>query len=372
MTELAAAALVADLEQAVRGGSSERRVEMLRKMTDLFLSDADRLNEQQVKVFDDVLVRLMERIQSRTLAQLSDQFADIGSAPREVVRKLAFHDEIEVAGPVLARSKRLSERDLVTIASNAGQGHLLAITSRPTLNEAVTDALIKRNDTVVSHALVKNSGARFSDGGYATLVESAGRDDGLAEQLGLRLDIPASLLRELLARASAAVRERLMKLAPPEMREKIAAVVQSIVNEVKIAKPLDYTQAQNAVLALNRAGNLNDSAVNRFALDGNYKNVIAALALLSATPIEAVEPVVNNPRPDGLIIACRASSLSWSTTTMIIRNRRNCPPVGRDELEQGRRIFEELSLSAAQRTMRFWSARGTAKKPGAAALATQD
>ena len=125
------------------------------------------------------------------------------------------------------------------------------------------------------------------------------------------------------------------------------------------------------MLALNRAGNLNDPAVNRFALDGNYKNVIAALALLSATPIDAIEPLVDNLRPDGLIIACRASSLSWSTTTMIIRNRKNCPPIGRDELDQGRRVFEELSLSAAQRTMRFWSARGTAKKPGAPALAAQ-
>jgi uncharacterized protein (DUF2336 family) len=369
MTELAAAALVTDLETAVRAGTPERRVEMLRKMTDLFLSDADRLNEQQIKVFDEVLVRLMERIQSRTLAQLSDQFADINAAPREVVRQLAFHSEIEVAGPVLARSTRLSERDLVTIASNAGQGHLLAITCRPTLNEAVTDALIKRNDTVVSHALVKNSGARLSDGGYATLVENAGHNDGLAEQLGLRLDMPASLLRELLSKATAAVRDRLMKLAPPELRDKIAAVVQSIANEVKIAKPVDYTQAQSAVMALNRAGNLNDSAVNRFALDCNYKNVVAALALLSSTPIEAIEPVVNNPRPDGLIVACKASRLSWPTTIIVIRNRQNCPPVAREELEQGRSVFEELSLSAAQRTMRFWSARGTAKKAGAPAPA---
>ena len=61
MTELAAAALVTDLEQALRSGTSERRVEMLRKMTDLFLSDADRLNEQQVKVFDDVLCLLPRR-----------------------------------------------------------------------------------------------------------------------------------------------------------------------------------------------------------------------------------------------------------------------------------------------------------------------
>jgi uncharacterized protein (DUF2336 family) len=369
MTELAAAALVTDLEQAVRSGTSERRVEMLRKMTDLFLSDADRLNENQIKVFDDVLVRLMERIEARTLAQLSGRMADVNTAPLEVVRQLAFNGEIEVAGPVLARSNRLSERDLVTIASNAEQGHLLAISRRKTLNETVTDALIKRNDNVVSNVLARNSGARFSDQGYATLVESAGRDDRLAEGLGLRLDIPLNLLRDLLAKASAAVRDRLLKIAPPELRDRIEAAVQSIVGEVKVIKPVDYTHAQAAVLALNRAGNLNDSAVNGFARDTNYKNVIAALALLSSTSIEAIEPVVNNPRPDGLIVACKAARLSWPTTTMIIRNRKNCPPVSREALEQGRAVFDELSLSAAQRTMRFWAARDVAKKPSVVALA---
>jgi len=368
MTELAAAALVTDLEQAVRSGSPDRRVEMLRKMTDLFLSDADRLNENQIKVFDDVLVRLMERIEAQTLAQLSGRIADVNTAPREVVRQLAFNSEIEVAGPVLARSNRLSERDLVTIASNAEQDHLLAISSRKTLNETVTDALIKRGDGVVSNVLARNGGARFSETGYATLVESAGHDERLAEGLGLRLDMPAGLLRELLSKASAAVRERLIKIAPPELRDKIAAAVQAIVGEVKIAKPVDYSHAQSAVLALNRAGNLSDSAVNRFALEYNYKNVIAALALLSSTSIEAIEPIVNNPRPDGLIVACKASRLSWSTTVMIIRNRKNCPPPTREELEQGRAVFDELSLSAAQRTMRFWSARDVAKKPNVAAL----
>jgi hypothetical protein len=143
------------------------------------------------------------------------------------------------------------------------------------------------------------------------------------------------------------------------------------VGEVKIAKQVDYTQAQSAVLALNRAGNLSDSAVNRFTLEYNYKNVIAALALLSSTPIELIEPVMNNPRPDGLIVACKACRLSWSTTAMIIRNRKNCPPASREELEQGRSIFNELSLAAAQRTMRFWSARGAAKKPDVGAPALQ-
>jgi uncharacterized protein (DUF2336 family) len=362
--EVASSALIVELEGAVAGGSSQRRIEMLRKVTDLFLSDADRLSEQQISVFDEVLVRLMERVEARTLAQLSTTISNVQSAPRDVVRRLAFHNEAAVAAPVLSKSNRISESDLVEIAKSRGQQHLLAISVRETLNVALTDILIDRGDAVVSHALARNTGARFSERGYATLVENAERDDGLAEKLGLRLDIPVKLLRELLRKATEAVRARLLRAAPPEIREKIQAAIQSVVEQIglNVPKPTDYTAAQAAVLALNRAGNLSDSAVNRFALERQYDYVAAALSLLASVGIEAIDPLVTNSRPDGLIVACRAARLSWSTTVMILRNRSSFPAVSRQQLEQGKEVFEALSLSAAQRTIRFWSARSAAKK----------
>lgn len=40
--------LIADLEDAVQNGSSERRIETLRRITNLYLNDSDRLNEDQI------------------------------------------------------------------------------------------------------------------------------------------------------------------------------------------------------------------------------------------------------------------------------------------------------------------------------------
>jgi uncharacterized protein (DUF2336 family) len=365
MTDAASAVLIAELEGAVNGGSPERRVKMLRQVTDLFLSDADRLNENQIGVFDDVLVRLIERMESRTLAQLSTTLSKSALAPKEIVRQLAYHEEASVAVPVLSKSNRLSEGDLIEIANTRGQQHLLAISSRETLNEPLTDALIKRGNLQVSHALANNAGARFSEQGYSTLVENAGKDGELAQKLGLRLDIPIGMLRQLLSKATAAVRARLLKTAAPEMREKIQQAIDAIAAQIgiEVPTPVDYTQSEAIVLALNRAGKLGDQTINRFAIQGEYLHVIAALSLLSTVRIEAVEPLINNPRPDGLIVACRASRLDWSTAVMILRNRPNCVPLTKQELEQGKEVFETLSLSAAQRTIRFWSARSSAKKP---------
>jgi uncharacterized protein (DUF2336 family) len=357
-------ALIAELDGAVNGGSPERRVQLLRQVTDLFLSDADRLNETQIGVFDDVLVRLIERVEARTLAQLSGTLSEVDMAPREVVRQLAFHEDASVASPVLAKSNRLSEEDLVEIANTRGQQHLLALSGRKALNEALTDVLIRRGDSVVSNALAENSGARFSEKGYARLVRSAELDGGLAEKLGLRLDIPAILLRELIAKATDAVRTRLLQAAPPAMRDTIRAVIAEIGEQLGVTtpKPIDYSQAQNEVIALNRAGKLNDSMVNRFAVARDYTNLVAALSFLSSVTVEAIEPLIDNERLDGLIVACKAARLSWSTTSMIIRNRPRCAPASRQELDQGQEAFETLQLSAAQRTIRFWSVRSAAKR----------
>ena len=64
----------------------------------------------------------------------------------KLVRRLAKDDDIAVAGPVLTQSPRLPETDLVEIAKTKSQAHLLAISGRTGIAEAVTDVLVRRGD----------------------------------------------------------------------------------------------------------------------------------------------------------------------------------------------------------------------------------
>src|SRR5512140_3021093 len=100
---------------------------MLRQVTDLFLHEAGRLSEEQIGVFDDVLVQLAARIETRTLTEISERLAPVANAPVELTLNLARHSEIGVAGPVLTDSSRLTTAQLVEIASTRSQEHLLAI-----------------------------------------------------------------------------------------------------------------------------------------------------------------------------------------------------------------------------------------------------
>ena len=78
---------------------------------------------------------------------------------------------------------------------------------------------------------------------------------------------------------------------------------------------------------LSRKGELNDRTVNSFAVKRDYVDVVAALAFLSGASVEVVAPLIRMAELDGLIVACKAARLNWSTTTMIIRHRPDCAAV---------------------------------------------
>jgi uncharacterized protein (DUF2336 family) len=364
-----------DLRKELNGAEEdgpEHDARIFGEVTDLFLSNVGRLGDSQIAAVDGVLAHLIARVEAATVIQLSEALATIDRAPRQTIRQLAFHEQPQVAAPVLRCSSCLSEADLLEIVKTRGQQHLLAICDRKALNEALTDALMRFGDVNVSNALARNTGARFSECGYATLVGRAERDEGLAEKLGVRLDIPGSLLRELIGKVADVVRARFLTASRPVVREKAQSSAAATGAPGGAArKAIDYTQAQSEVVALNRTGKLNDSIVNRFAVRGEYTHVVAALALKADVKVEAIEPLLEPERVYGLIVACKAARLTWSTTTMIVRNRPGCPPSTDRELEQCVAVFESLLLSVAQWTIRFGSDRILAKKnePAAAPAA---
>jgi len=362
--------LRAELNGAEESGP-EHDARIFGEVTDLFLSNVGRLGDSQIAAVDGVLAHLVARVEAATVIQLSEALSTIERAPRQTIRQLAFHEQPQVAAPVLRSSSCVSDADLLEIVKSRSQQHLLAICDRKTLNEALTDALMRFGDVNVSNALARNTGARFSECGYATLVGRAERDEGLAEKLGVRLDIPGSLLRELIGKVADVVRARFLTAPRPVARGKTQNSAAAAAAQGGVArKAIDYTQAQSEVVALNRTGKLNDSIVNRFAVRGEYTHVVASLALKADVKVEAIEPLLEPDRVYGLIVACKAARLTWSTTTMIVRNRPGCPPSTDRELEQCVAVFESLLLSVAQWTIRWGSDRILAKKNEPAAAPT--
>ena len=109
MTAFVSTEFISELERTIAGAPA-RRLPILERVTDLFLANAGRLDQHQIGVFDDVLVRLLKSVDARALAKLSLVLSDLTSAPRETVCRLARHEEAAVAVPVPVPSASAGDR----------------------------------------------------------------------------------------------------------------------------------------------------------------------------------------------------------------------------------------------------------------------
>jgi uncharacterized protein (DUF2336 family) len=116
--------LLDELQVTLAHGTVARRVETLRRVTDLFINGAVDFSDEQIGLFDDVFQCLMHHIENSAKALLSNRLAPVDRAPPLTIRALAFDDVIEVAAPVLSLSQQLDDEILIETARNKSQAHL--------------------------------------------------------------------------------------------------------------------------------------------------------------------------------------------------------------------------------------------------------
>jgi len=246
------ASLLPELEDVVQESSADKRAETLRRITTLFLDGAPSFNAEHIALFDDVIGCLIERIETKTLAELARRIAPVANAPASVVSVLAKNDDIAVAGPALKQA-RLNDPDLMYIAETKSQAHLLAMSTRLGISEALADILVERGDREVARSIANNQHAQLSDNAFTTLVKRAEQDSVLAEKVGMRADIPPRLFRQLLIQANEVVQKRLLAGAKPETQAEIRRILAQVTEEVAAkAAPRNYTLALAAVRSLHK------------------------------------------------------------------------------------------------------------------------
>src|SRR6187551_461606 len=183
-----ATSLIPGLDEIVRHGDPLRRAEAARRIAELFLQGAAKFRTEHVELFDDVLTGLIPHTALAARADLAERLSNLANAPRGLVGQLAREDEITIAGPLLRRSPVIDEKALVEIARVKGQGHLLAMSERPTLSPDLTDVIVRRGDRDVVRRAAGNAGALFSHVGYSVLIKRAGLDAVLTLAVGQRAD----------------------------------------------------------------------------------------------------------------------------------------------------------------------------------------
>ena len=354
-----APSLLGELEAAIQGGSAERRAEMLRRVTDLFVVTAPRVGDAQGGLFDDVFEQLTREIEWKAMLELSERMSSVENAPERLIRRLAHDDAIEISGPVLERSDRLGEDDLVAIARTKSQAHLAAIAGRAELGEQVTGVLVERGDMAVARKVASNSGARFSETSMRNLADRACGDGDLANAVARRRELSPAMFRAMLARATDEVRQRLIDNAQPaavKLINKILAEVSQTV-ESTAAPKRDYAVAREIVMAMHKQERVAVSSLLQFAKAGKLEEMVVTLSLLTGVPVEVIDRFLDDPTDDPILLVCKAIDLDWSTARAVLGAKLGTREVHDGRAGEAERKYRKLSISSAQRVLRFWQAR---------------
>jgi uncharacterized protein (DUF2336 family) len=202
-------ALLAELDTALPQAAESWRSTVLRRITDLFLSGAERYTDPQVALFDAVMSRLLPGLDRDELAELSGRLAGVANGPINVLASLARHLDIAVCGPVIEQAKALPDKVLAEAADRdrVDPNILAKIAARPQLSPAVTDVLLKRGGPQLQRKLIDNPNAHISEGGFARVIMGLDGDKDLAQAVAARNDLPPELrlwLKEILGREQAA------------------------------------------------------------------------------------------------------------------------------------------------------------------------
>jgi len=318
-----------EIEDMLRHAEPQARHRTLRAVADLFLSSAPSLDEAQIEVFDTVFGSLVDEGVRSELPQLSQRIAPVGNAPPRLVKRLAFDDDISVAGPVLAQSPRLSTEDLCEIARTKGNAHMLAVSTRADLTEPVTDILIDKGDQLVARSIAGNRSARLSSQGVDKLIGRAERDETIAAALSFRPEIKPELLNTALSQATARAEQSSRLIA----------------------------SAMRLAIALQQTGDLHDLQLTMFANSGEYETLVAAIALRSNLKYETIDNLMHPQRVAGIVLVCKSAGISWATADAVLRLARKRNNVTDDEIERTHREFVDVSRSTAERIVRFWQIR---------------
>jgi uncharacterized protein (DUF2336 family) len=360
--------LLDELQSVLVHGTVARRVETLRRVTDLFINGAVDYSDEQIGLFDDVFQCLMRHIETSAKTLLANRLAPIDTAPPLTIRALAFDDLIEVAAPVLSKSERLDDEALIETAQNKSQAHLMAISTRRVLSGAVTDVLVLRGNDEVVQNTVNNPGADFSECGYTRLIDRAEGDDDLATCIGMRPTIPRHLYLKLVAKASATVRARLEAANPQQAGEVTTAVREATQRTRTTASAITQETAISHALvkSLYEEGRLDEHQVAAFADATKFDEANAAIAALANVAVSVAENMMVETHAEGVMILAKVSGMSWPTVEAIINMRDSLSGTVRTDLAACKTTYERLRPSTAQQVLRFHRMQQMSAQPSAA------
>lgn len=300
---------MARLSQLAADPKSARRGDIYLAIASLYQSQAPRLSERERSLMREILQRLAGDVEMAIRISLAERLAEDDDAPLDLILLLA-DDRIEVARPVILRSRQLTDEDLLSLLGHASDEHQLACAERPHIGEPVTDRLAHSGSESVLIALVRNATARIARAAFETLIDKSRQIAALQAPLVQRTDLPPALATRMCEWVSEALRDHI-RVNFPEGAPAAQAKLGEATLIVQTPGPVASTGMGAAKLVdkLAAAGQLKAGFLLRVLHQGQLELFEIAFARLLGIDPKPLRHLLFDAGPASLALACRSAGI---------------------------------------------------------------
>ena len=161
----------------------------------------------------------------------------------------------------------------------------------------------------------------------------ASGDDELTHAMSLRPDISRRLFKRLMTYATEKARQRMLASSPPADREAVNRVLTQIAAQAgsRTISRKEHEAAQRMVHSFSQDTEQTRAKVLQFADGYRIAELVAALSILSGTPIALVSRLICDTEPFGAMVMCKAIGLDWMVAHAVLNN---LPGISEDREEK--------------------------------------
>lgn len=343
--------------------SSAARAQLMNAIVDLFLPANQRLTDQQRALMTDVLGRLLGSIEMEVRQHLVEALLRSSVELPDLEAQLA-NDTIEVARPILEKSKVIRDADLIEVVMQCAEEHRMAIALRDDISAPLAEALVERGirggEDDVLETLIRNEDAVLSRRAMELLVAESKRNGQFQQPLLTRNDVPVDLAYQMYWWVSATLRRHILRNYVIDQ-----AVLDPMIERATRRAMVDHddtqsVQARALQLArrLEELGELTDSFFLRTLRQGRLSLFAAGLAARAKISFSTAWKIVTDPGHESFIVLAKAIDLSRDATAsmvLVLDGLNNASPVRPPSvLTEILRLYDDLDVAGARRLLQYW------------------
>ena len=260
----------------------------------------DKLSEGERAVAVEIFRAMVKDVELRVREALTYNLKENKALPHDVALSLA-NDVDSVSLPVIQFSDVLTDADLIEIVGGQSQAKQVAVANRPTVSEAVSEALVATENEEVVVTLLKNVGAEMSEGSFQDVLSTLGDKDSVQNAVVERNAVPLTVAERLVTMVSETLKEELAKRheLPPDLATDL--ILRSREKTVlSFAGKSERRELEKLVAQLDANGRLTSSIVLRALCMGDINFFETAMAQMTGVPVINARALIHDSGKRGL------------------------------------------------------------------------